>query len=94
MNSESNITSGYERLEDVRVSLRAELDHKTFTFEQLVNLKVGSVLQLGRPTGENVDLYVENVFLGSGEILIVDQTLSVRIADLREKASDSTRPAD
>jgi flagellar motor switch protein FliN/FliY len=89
MKSEIPILPGYEALEDVPITLHAELDHKTIPFERLVNLKVGSVLQLGRPTGENVDLYAENVLLGSGEILIVDSTLAVRIADLRNKPTET-----
>jgi hypothetical protein len=36
-----------------------------------------------------VDLYAENVLLGSGEILIVDSTLAVRIADLRNKPTET-----
>lgn len=78
---------GYDAIDDITIQLHAELDHKTVSFEQLVNLSVGSVLQLGRPTGENVDLYAEDILLGSGEILIVDSTLAVRIADLRDKPS-------
>ena len=81
---------GYESIEDIPITLHAELDHKTFTFEQLLNLNVGSILQLGRPTGENVDLYAEDVLLCSGEILIVDSTLAVRIADFRERPTELT----
>jgi hypothetical protein len=39
-----------------------------------------------------VDLYAENVLLGSGEILIIDSTLAVRIADLKNKPTE-TKPA-
>jgi flagellar motor switch protein FliN len=78
---------GYETIEDVLITLHAELGHKTFSFGQLVDLGVGGVLQLGRPTGENVEIYAEDVLLGSGEILIVESTLAIRIADLREKPS-------
>jgi flagellar motor switch/type III secretory pathway protein FliN len=87
MKSELASLPGYDVIDDITIQLHAELDHKTVSFEQLVNLTVGSVLQLGRPTGENVDLYAEDVLLGSGEILIVDSTLAVRIADLRDKPS-------
>lgn len=85
---------GYEPIDDITITLHAELDHKTFTFEQLVNMNVGSILQLGRPTGENVDLYAEDVLLGSGEILIVDSTLAVRIADLRDKPSEHDKSSE
>jgi flagellar motor switch/type III secretory pathway protein FliN len=90
MKPESASLPGYEALADITISLHAELDQKTVSFEQLVNLSVGSVLQLGRPTGENVDLYAEDILLGSGEILIVDSTLAVRIADLRNRPTEAS----
>jgi flagellar motor switch protein FliN/FliY len=86
MNSDLPDLPGYDGIDDILITLHAELGHKTVSFGELVSLNVGSVLQLGRPTGENVDLYAEDVLLGSGEILILDSTLAVRIADLREKA--------
>jgi flagellar motor switch protein FliN/FliY len=94
MKTEIPSLPGYEAIEDITITLRAELDHKTVSFENLVNLTVGSVLQLGRPTGENVDLYAENVLLGSGEILIVDSTLAVRIADLRSKPTETKQASN
>jgi flagellar motor switch protein FliN/FliY len=90
MKSEPVTLAGYELIDDVIITLHAELDHKTVSFEQLVNLNIGSILQLGRPTGENVDLYAENVLLGSGEILILDSTLAVRIADLRDEPTEAS----
>ena len=92
MNSESAaVLAGYELINDVEITLHAELDHKTFSFEQMVNLRVGSILELGRPTGENVDLYAGDVLLGTGEILIVESTLAIRLADLRNNPSDLTK---
>ncbi len=90
MNAESPVLPAYERISDVELTLRAELDHKTVTFEQLLNLRVDSVLNLTRPTGDNVDIYAEHVLLGTGEILILDTTLAIRIADLRGKPSENT----
>ncbi len=87
MKPESMTSAEHAVIDDVEIHLHAELDHKTFSFAELVNLNVGSLLQLGRPTGENVDIYAEDVLLGSGEILIVDTTLAVRIADLRDRPS-------
>ena len=65
--------------------LRAELDQRTISFPALLGLEVGSILQLTRPTGENVDLYAANVLIGCGEILVMDSNLAVRMADLGGK---------
>ena len=68
----------FQFVEDVKVTLRAELDQRTISFPALLGLEVGSILQLTRPTGENVDLYAGDVLIGCGEILIIDSNLAVR----------------
>jgi flagellar motor switch protein FliN/FliY len=82
---------GYESIDDVSLHLHVELGNKNVLFEHLVSLTVGSILQLDRPTGENVDLYIGDVLLGSAEILVVETTLAVRIAELRDHVSDSNQ---
>ena len=72
-------------VEDVKITLHAELDQRTISFPALLGLEVGSILQLTRPTGENVDLYAGDVLIGCGEILVIDSNLAVRMADLGGK---------
>jgi type III secretion protein Q len=73
---------GLEVIQDVPLPLRAELGRKTISFRELLDLKIGSVVPLFRPAGENVDVYASNVCLGSGEILVIDGLLAVRLADI------------
>jgi flagellar motor switch protein FliN/FliY len=72
-------------VENVKIVMRAELDRRTISFPDLMNLEAGSILELQRPTGENVDIYAGKVLIGNGEILVVDASLAVRIADLFQK---------
>jgi flagellar motor switch/type III secretory pathway protein FliN len=72
-----------EKLGDIFVAVRAELDQRTLTFGELLNLNVGSLLRLSRPTGENIDIYIEDVLIGWGEVLLMDGTMTIRLADLR-----------
>jgi flagellar motor switch protein FliN len=80
----------FHAIDDVLLTVRVELDRRTITFRELLELGPGSVLAFPRPTGENVDIYAEEVLLGSGEILIVDTALAVRVADLRDKTNSET----
>lgn len=73
---------GLEAIEDVPLPLRAELGRKTISFRELLDLKMGSIVPLSRPAGENVDLYAGEAYLGSGEILVIDGVLAVRLADI------------
>ena len=74
--------ANFEILENVKIVINVELDKRTISFPELMKLKPGSILELTRPTGENVDIYAEKVLLGNGEILIVESNLAVRVADL------------
>jgi flagellar motor switch protein FliN len=79
----------FEFLGDVPLTIEAELDRRTISFRELLDLRAGSVLTLTRPTGENIDLYAGSVLIGYGEVLVVESSLAVRLADLREKAGES-----
>lgn len=77
----------YAPILDVDVNIYAELDRHTVSFGELVSLDIDSLLPLCRSSGENIDLYVSDVLLGNGEILVVEGRLAIRVADLRDKPS-------
>ena len=77
----------YAPIMDVAVNIYAELDQRIVTFGELVSLDIDSLLPLHRPSGENIDLYVGEVLLGNGEILVIEDKLAIRVADLRDKPS-------
>ncbi|GEM_PF-291293 len=83
----------FEFLGDVPVTIVAELDRRTISFRELLDLRPGSVIALTRPAGENIDVYVGGVLIGYGELLVVESSLAVRLADLRDKAEDSADTA-
>jgi flagellar motor switch protein FliN/FliY len=80
----------FQMIEDVPVEISAELDRRTISFEDLIELRPGSLLTLSRATGENVDVYAGGVLIGSGEILVIDAVVSIRIAELRDKPPSMT----
>jgi flagellar motor switch protein FliN/FliY len=86
--SEQGIPPDFQIVEDVTIELRAELDKRTTTFGELLNLDVGSILQLSRSTGDNVDLFAGEVLIACGEILVIDSTLAVRVADFQRVANE------
>jgi len=72
----------YPHLADVPLRVEALLDHLTLNMRRVASLEVGSVLTLTRSAGDNVDLCVGGVKLASGEIVVIENTLGVRITDL------------
>jgi len=72
----------YAHLADVPLRMEAVLDRLTMDMRAVANLQEGSVVTLRRSAGDNVDLYVAGVKLASGEIVVIENTLGVRITDL------------
>jgi flagellar motor switch protein FliN/FliY len=72
----------YAHLADVPLRVEALLDRLTMNMYAVASLEAGSVLTLTRSAGDNVDLYVGGVKLASGEIVVIENTLGVRLTDL------------
>lgn len=79
---ESQLVDQLEAFGDLPLALRAELDQTTITYRELLDLEPGRVIQLMRPTGENIAVYAENVLLAFGEVLLLEGVLTVRIAEI------------
>jgi len=71
-------------LGEIPVEVEVELDRKTMTAREVLELEEGSVIGTGRSAGENIDLYIGGVLFGSGEIVVVENALGVRITDFRD----------
>ena len=74
----------FSALNQVEVPFIAELGTLTASARELLGLKVGGVLALTRATGENINIYIGNVLLGTGEVLVSQGVLAVRVADLKD----------
>jgi flagellar motor switch protein FliN len=68
-------------LGDIPVEVEVELDRKMMTAREVLELEEGSVIKTGRSAGENIDLYIGGALFGSGEIVVIENTLGVRITD-------------
>ena len=71
-------------LGDVPVDVEIELDRRIMTTSEVLQLSEGSLLGTSRSAGENIDIYIGGVLCGSGEIVVIENTLGVRITDFRE----------
>jgi flagellar motor switch protein FliN/FliY len=71
-------------LGDVRVEIEVELDRRIMSAKDVLDLEEGSVIGTTRSAGENIDIYIGGVLCGSGEIVVIENTLGVRITDFRD----------
>ena len=68
-------------LADVAIEVEVELDRKQMTVREVLELEAGSVLKMTRSAGENIDVLVGGSLVGFGEIVLVEDTVAVRITD-------------
>ena len=73
-------------LGDVPLSVNVELDRKTMTVWEILTLEAGSVIKMVRSAGENLDILIGGALLGSGEIVIIEEAVGVRITDFNEES--------
>ena len=71
-------------LGEIPVEIEVELDRRTLRTRDVLELEVGSVLGTSRSAGENIDIYVGGVLCASGEIVVIENALGVRITDFRD----------
>ena len=66
---------------DVPIDVEVELDRKVMTIAQILDLDQDSVVRMTRSAGENIDILVGGTLIGYGEIVIIEDTVGVRITD-------------
>ncbi len=68
-------------LADVPLEVEIELARRVMTLRQLLDLETGSVIRMARSAGENIDIVIGGALVGFGEIVIIEDTMGVRITD-------------
>ncbi|HEY7335617.1 MAG TPA: FliM/FliN family flagellar motor switch protein [Bryobacteraceae bacterium] len=72
-------------LSDIPVYVDVELARKIMPLGEILALEEGSVINMTRSAGENIDLLIGGAPVASGEIVIIEETLGVRITDFAEE---------
>lgn len=68
-------------LADIPITLEVELGRKRLSVEEILSLEPGSVIKLPRSAGDNIDILTGNVTIGSGEVVIIEDSVGVRFTD-------------
>jgi flagellar motor switch protein FliN len=71
---------------EVPVEIEVELDRQIMRMRDVLDLSEGSVIRTARSAGENIDIYLGGILGGSGEIVVIEDTIGVRITDFHDEA--------
>lgn len=75
-------STNYDKLIDVSVTLVTELGSTNISLRDFLKLKSGSVIDLQKPAGESVELYVNKKIVGKGEVMVYEENLAIRINEI------------
>lgn len=79
--------SNLDFLLDVPVKLSAELGSCKMTMQELLDLDLGTVVQLDKPANANVDVYVNQKLVARGEVVVAEDNFGIRIKEIVAKSS-------
>ncbi|WP_238472909.1 FliM/FliN family flagellar motor switch protein [Desulforamulus profundi] len=82
LRQERTIKTSLAHIEDVKVTISAELGEITLKFREVLNLDVGSVIDLEKSAGDAINVYVNDKKAALGEIIVVNDSFAVRINKL------------
>jgi flagellar motor switch protein fliN len=77
----------YDELMDISVDFIAELGTTTVSINELLKFETGSVIDLEKPAGESVELYINNRIFGKGEVMVYEKNLAIRINEILDSKS-------
>ena len=80
--------SALDRLNDVQLDVRVELGRSRMLVDDVLRLGSGSVVELDRPSGDPVDIFVNNGLVARGEVVVLDERFCVRITEILGRVAE------
>lgn len=71
-----------DNLRKVKLTITADLGQCTLTVRDILALKEGSVLPMNKLAGEMADIRVNGLTLARGEVVVLVDSLHVRVAEI------------
>jgi flagellar motor switch protein FliN/FliY len=66
---------------EVSIPIEVQLDRRWMKLSEILGLETGSIIEMTRSAGENIDIFVGGKLAAFAEIVIVETTMGVRITD-------------
>ena len=67
-------------VDSVELEVAVELGSTTMAVDDLLRLAEGSVIELAKPVGEEVEMQVNGSAVAKGDVVVVDGVLGFRVA--------------
>jgi flagellar motor switch protein FliN len=74
--------SNIDLLLDIPLQVTVELGRTTMAIKEILEIGIGSVIELKKLAGEPVDMFVNNKLIAKGEVVVIDENFSIRITSI------------
>ena len=69
-------------LHNVPVTIKAKLGKTMLSVEEILKLDVDCIIQLDTNVGDLVEIYANDILIGYGEIVIVNEDIGVKVSQI------------
>lgn len=74
--------NSYSGLLDMDIVFRSELGNTKISLEEILKFEKGTVIDLQKPAGESVEVFVNDRIIGKGEVMVYEKSLAIRINEI------------
>lgn len=85
--SELSAMRGLDLLLDVGLHVTVELGQADMPIKDVLAIGPGSIVELDKLAGDNVDVLVNGMLIARGEVVVVDEKFGVRVSDVVSPAT-------
>ena len=71
----------YDLLVDTQIVVDVMLGSADITIKEFLDLSEGDILSLNKQAGLGGDIYVNKRIIGTGDIIVIDEKLAVRVQE-------------
>jgi len=72
----------YDGFLDMKIDFSANLGEANLRLKDILNLNKGSIIDLEKPAGESVEVYVNSRIIGKGEVMVYEKNLAIRMNEV------------
>ena len=66
---------------NIPIEVEVQLDQRWMKLSEILSLEEGSIIEMQRSAGDNIDIYIGARLAAFGEIVIIESIMGVRITD-------------
>jgi flagellar motor switch protein FliN/FliY len=81
-NQVSNEKGNLKLILDVPLEVTVELGSTRMRIKEILELGVGSVIELDKLASDPVDVYVNGKLIARGEVVVIDESFGIKITDI------------